>query len=126
MIAYKADFKYKNDVQLVDTIMYLFSKTVLNKELSNKEVIVLREYVLNGYSKQTKNSLLLELNIQPQTLNTMNYHLKNKGFLRPHPQNQRLKLLNEKLLELKEFIEDPDNDKVFMVDFGTNKRDVPQ
>lgn len=116
-VAYKVDFKYENDIDLLDIVMSLFSKTVLEEELSKKEKIVLREYILNGYSKQTKDSIRLSLKIKPQNLNTLNYYLQKKGFLKPHPKNQRLKLLNEELIKLKDCFMSDNEGKLFIVNF---------
>lgn len=118
MIAYKVDFKYKNDVDLLDIVMSVFSKTVLNEEISNKEKVILREYIVNGYSKRTKDSIKLDHKMKPSNLNTLNYHLQKKGFLKPHPKNQRLKLLNEDLLELRDcFMKEGENKKMFIINF---------
>lgn len=117
MIAYKVDFKYENDVDLLEVVMSIFSKTVLREELSNKERTVLREYIVNGYSKQTKNSIKLSLSMKDANLNTLNYHLQKKGFLKPHPKNQRLKLLNEELLELRDCFINGTGKKMYIINF---------
>lgn len=117
-VAYKVDFKYNNDVDLLEVVMSIFSKTVLEEELSNKERTVLREYIINGYSKQTKNSIKLTLGMKDANLNTLNYYLQKKGFLKPHPKNQRSKVLNEELLELRDtFMEAKNGKKMFIVNF---------
>lgn len=116
-IAYKVDFKYKNDVDLLEVVMSIFSNTVLKEELSNKERTVLREYIVNGYSKQTKNSIKLSLGMKDSNLNTLNYHLQKKGFLKPHPKNQRLKLLNEELVELRDTFLKDSGKKMYIINF---------
>lgn len=122
MIAYKVDFKYRNDVDLLETVMSIFSNTVLREELSDKERQILREYMLNGYSKQTKESIKLSMKMKPANLNTYNYHLQRKGFLKPHPTNQRLKLLNEQLMELRDcFMQETKSKKIFLINFVSNE-----
>ena len=100
-IAYKVDFQYSNNIELLDTMLSVYSLTALKKPLSDRERQVLREYILNGYSSKTKKALKLSLKINDSNLNTLNYKLKEKGFLLPHPTNQKLKELNKDLNELK-------------------------
>lgn len=117
-IAYKVDYQSKNDVELFDVVITLYSKTVLKKELSHKESTVLREYILNGYSLNTKKAICLSLGIKIENLNTLNCNLQKKGFLKPHPTNQRLKTLSEELLALKNVFLETDNTKrLFIVNF---------
>lgn len=121
MVAYKVDFSYKNKLELLEIVMSLYSKTVLNKEISSKEKTVLREYILHGYSKETKDSIVLDLEITTSNLNTVNYALQKKGFLEPHPKNQRLKLLNEDLKKLRDCFTSQDKKKMFLVNFVKNE-----
>ena len=57
--AYVAPFAFKNDIELLDVVMSLFSRSVLKKEISYKEKVVLREYMINGYSSNTKKAIRL-------------------------------------------------------------------
>jgi len=116
-LIYKVDYKYNNNTSLLDTVMDIFSKTVLNKELSFRERTVLREYILNGYSLTTKKSIRISLDITPENLNTLNCTLQKKGFLRPHANNQRLKVVNEELLNLKQVFIDNSGRKCFLINF---------
>lgn len=54
-------YDYTNDIELLDIVLQLYAKTVLKVELSNKEHCALIEYILNGYSPQTKKSLIQSL-----------------------------------------------------------------
>lgn len=116
-LIYKVDYAFSNNTSLLDTVMDIFSRTVLKKELSFRERTVLREYILNGYSNKTKTSIKLSLNINPENLNTLNCTLQKKGFLKPHPNNQRMKVVNEELLNLKTVFIDNPGRKCFLVNF---------
>jgi len=116
MVLYNVDFKYNNDIELIDMVLTLYAKTVYGKDLSNKETTVLRNYMLKGYSKRTKKLICTDLKIKPSNLDTLNYTLKIKGFLHPHPTNQQEKLLDAELVKLKDvFLEK--GRKLFTVDF---------
>jgi hypothetical protein len=99
--AYKVDFQYSNTIELLDTMLSVYSLTALKKPLSDRERQVLREYILNGFSTKTKKALKISLKINDSNLNTLNYKLKQKGFLLNHPTNQKLKELNKDLTEIK-------------------------
>lgn len=117
-IAYKVDFKSKNDVDLLDTVMFLYSRTVLKEELSLREKTALREYLLYGYSLNTKKAICLSLGIRIENLNTLNCSLQKKGFLRPHQNNQRLKIISEELLNLKKvFLDSQKERKLYIINF---------
>ncbi len=115
--AYIAPFDFTNDIELLDVVMSLFSRSVLKKEISYKEKIVLREYMINGYSSNTKKAIRLSLNIKETNLNTLNCTLQKKGFLKPHPTNQRLKLLNDDLLKIRDMFLGDASRKMFVVEF---------
>lgn len=115
--AYVAPFAFKNDIELLDVVMSLFSRSVLKKEISYKEKVVLREYMINGYSSNTKKAIRLSLNIKETNLNTLNCTLQKKGFLKPHPTNQRLKLLNEDLVKIRDMFLGISERKMFIVEF---------
>lgn len=115
--AYVAPFAFKNDIELLDVVMSLFSRSVLKKEISYKEKVVLREYMINGYSSNTKKAIRLSLNIKETNLNTLNCTLQKKGFLKPHPTNQRLKLLNEDLIKIRDMFLGISERKMFIVEF---------
>jgi len=115
--AFKVDFSYKNSMQLLDTVIYLFSKTVLKTELSPREISILRIYLAHGYSPKVKKGICIDLEMNATTLNTNNCKLQAKGFLSPHPTSQRLKLINEELLQLKDCFINEDNKSIFVVNF---------
>jgi Na+/phosphate symporter len=168
---------YKNNVEALDTMIYIYSKTALKQELSSSEKVILREYILYGYSAKTKNSLLLTLFAKVPSeikenadrvkafnfvykktvknivdvvatvskekdskkvaayeekyrkvkksratcnLNTLNCGLQKKGFLRPDSNNQRMKRLNDDLLNIKEVFMSGDYKKICLIDFKKN------
>lgn len=118
MPAYLVDFKYKNDIEVLDAALYVYSKTVLKNELSEKRRIILREYLLYGYTEQTKDGICRNLNMDRRNLNTQNHNLQKMGFLKPHPTTQKLKLVSEDLLRLKETVLSTEGKKVIMINFS--------
>lgn len=115
-IAYKVDFQYSNNIELLDTVLSIYSISALKKPISDREREVLREYILNGYSNKTKKALKIALKIKDSNLNTLNYKLKEKGFLLPHPTNQKLKELNKDLSEIKRvFMSEDENLKKLLI-----------
>lgn len=120
--AYKIDFKYSNDFRFVDTLIYIFARTQENEILSKRECEVLREYIIRGYSDNTKDHIAKTLKIKRTTLNQFNHNLQNKRMLLPHPNNQNNKLLNPELSKLKEFYETNAEKKVFLVNFVDENR----
>lgn len=118
MGGFVVDYKYPNDIDLLDIVLYLFSKTVLKTELSDRERVMLRAYLIHGYSKQVKKSLELDLSMTEANINTRNCTLQQKGFLRPHPTSQKLKLVNDELIKMKDCFINEDNAKAFIVKFS--------
>lgn len=115
--AYLSNYAYENDIELLDIVMNIFSITVLKENLSYKERTVLREYMINGYSSNTKKAIRLSLLIKETNLNTLNCTLQKKGFLKPHPTNQRLKLLNDDLIKIRDLFLGDAGRKLFVVEF---------
>jgi hypothetical protein len=114
----------KNSIELLDTVLRLYSITVLKTDLSLKQRTVLREYILNGYSLQTKKSLMITLNIKGTNLNTINFNLKKKGLLIPHPTNQRLKIVNEELYQIKKEFLEKGSKSAFIAIFNVNSTKI--
>lgn len=118
MKAFKADFLYENQIEILDLVLYLYSKTTLKTEITNRERHVLREYILNGYSAETKKIIMLNMNIKPINLNVINSKLQQKGFLHPHPRKHTLKVLDKQLLDIRDCFVSDDPKKLFIVDFA--------
>jgi hypothetical protein len=110
--------KTLNNVEMIDMVLTIFANTVLNERISLREITVLRDYLINGYNAQTKKALRLTLDITSQHLDQINHQLKKKGFLESHKNNERQKILNKKLLDLKGvFIDSEVDNKVFLINF---------
>jgi len=116
-VAYKVDFKYSNKIELLDTMLSVYSITYLKTPLSYREKEVLREYILNGFSSKTKKAIKASLKIKDSNLNTLNYKLKQKGFLLNHPTNQKQKELNTDLTRIRDvFMNDEEGlQKLFII-----------
>lgn len=117
MKAVKFDYKYDNDIDLLDTAISVFAITQLNQRITKQEKVILREYIVNGCSETTDKGLLLTLKITDEHLRVIRSTLGKKGFLKPHPHNQRLKLLNEDLLDIKEALLDNKGKKLLIINF---------
>lgn len=116
-VAYKVDFKYSNNIELLDTMLSVYSITYLKTPLSYREKEVLREYILNGFSSKTKKAIKASLKIKDSNLNTLNYKLKQKGFLLNHTTNQKQKELNADLTRIRDvFMNDEEGlQKLFII-----------
>lgn len=116
-VAYKVDFKYSNKIELLDTMLSVYSITYLKTPLSYREKEVLREYILNGFSSKTKKAIKASLKIKDSNLNTLNYKLKQKGFLLNHPTNQKQKELNADLTRIRDVFMNDEEDlkKLFII-----------
>jgi len=108
--------KNLDEVETLTIVLKLYALTVLDKELSPREVTVLRDYIINGYSKQTKEGIRLSLGISEANLNTLNCSLQSKGFLKPHKTNQRKKELGDAIEHLKQVFLNRSK-KTFLIQF---------
>lgn len=114
---FKVDYKYENDIELLDAVILLYTETVLKTTISKKRRQVLREYMKSGYSPETKRAIRLNLKMTVGNMNTTNHILQKTGLLLPHPTNQTLKLLNPDLQKLQEAFVESNNKKVFFIHF---------
>lgn len=114
---FKVDYKYENDIELLDAVILLYSETVLKKSISKKRREVLREYMRSGYSPETKRAIRVNLKMTVGNLNTTNHVLQKTGLLLPHPTNQTLKLLNPDLKKLEQAFLESKQKKVFLIHF---------
>lgn len=94
-------FKYTNDLELLNLVIHIYSIVELGEVLTNKQGVVLRTYLKSGYNANTKKAILLENKMNEKHLDQINFILTTKGFLEKHPTNYREKVVNKRLLELK-------------------------
>jgi hypothetical protein len=118
MKGYKVDFKYENDIELLDTLLYIYTKSVLKKDLSEKRRIILREYLINGYTDITKKSICMNLGMKMTNLNTQNHTLQEMGFLMPHPTTRNKKNIDESLLNLRDTFINAGGKRIFYIEFN--------
>lgn len=103
---YFNQLKYKNEMELLRKIIRIYSIVKLNDDLENHEEEVLMFYFKYGYSPETKEKIKDTLEISAHYLNTINYHLDKKGYLKKDEYNKQKKHLTNDLEELKKaFIE---------------------
>lgn len=93
--------QYKNEVDLVNKLLSIYSIVKKDGDLRDFEKKVLNYYIRKGYSSKTKDQIRNELGLKQRNLNQTNYHLTNKGYLRQSTRNQKNKSLNKELQEIR-------------------------
>jgi len=111
---YFSSCKYSNDLDLLSTVIEIYSITVLGKYLvGDLEKIAIRFYLKGGYNEITMKAIMLECGMKgdkgKRHLDQINFKLTKKGFLKRHPTNHRQKQVNEELIRLKNRFLTPDN-----------------
>lgn len=113
-------YYYKNDLDLLNTVINLYSIVELGGKLSDMEMIVMRYYLKSGYNEITKKTIMSDSEVfktmtdaekTRKHLNQINHRLEKKGFLERSLRNYREKKVSSKLLELKESFLTADKDK---------------
>lgn len=99
---YFNQLKYKDEIDMLQKIIRIYSIVKLNDDLENHEEKVLMFYFKYGYSSETKDMIRESLDITAHYLNTINYHLDNKGYLRKDENNKQKKHLSDDLKKLRE------------------------
>lgn len=99
---YFNELEYKNEIELLQKIIRIYSIVMLSDDLENHEEKVLMFYFKYGYSTETKQKIRDSLDISPHYLNTINYHLDNKGYLRKDENNKQKKHLSDGLKKLRD------------------------
>lgn len=106
-LIYGNKLKYKNEVDLLQKIIRIYSIVMLEDNLENHEEKVLMFYFKYGYSPKTKEQIRTSLDINSHYLNTINYHLDKKGYLKKDPNNRQKKHLADGLQQLRDaFLKD--------------------
>lgn len=104
-------YTYSNDLELLNLVVNIYSIVELGETLTNKQRVVLRSYLKNGYNDITKRAIMMENNMDAKYIDQVNFILTKKGFLEKHPTNYRMKVVNKRLIELKQRFLNPDKDK---------------
>jgi hypothetical protein len=98
---YWNELRYKNEMDMLKKIIRIYSIVMLEDDLENHEETVLMFYFKYGYSPETKEKIRESLDISPHYLNTINYHLDQKGYLKKDEKNKQKKHLADGLQKLK-------------------------
>ena len=104
-------FTYSNDVELLNLVIHIFSLVELRETLTETQNVILRSYLKSGYNETTKRAIKLEMDMDAKHLDQLNFILTKKGFLEKHPTNYRMKVINKKLIELKNRVLAQEKDK---------------
>jgi hypothetical protein len=114
---------YKNEFELLQKIIRIYSIVMLEDDLENHEERVLVFYFKYGYSPDTKEKIKQSLGITAHYLNTINYHLDNKGYLRKDENNKQKKHLTEGLQKMRDaFLKDGSNFYLLKLVKGDGKK----
>jgi hypothetical protein len=116
---FTSKYKYTNDLELLNLVVNIYAIVELGETLTNKQRVVLRSYLKNGYNDVSKKAIMLENNMDAKYIDQVNFILTKKGFLEKHPTNYRMKVVNKRLIELKKrfLSQDPDNKAIFYTIF---------
>ncbi|MAX51569.1 MAG: hypothetical protein CMH22_06275 [Methylophaga sp.] len=99
---YKSKTKYKHEVELVDRIISIYS--TIKKDKKNQilpfEKEILIYYILNGFSKETKEIIKTEKKKNNSQIDTANCNLRRKGFLIKGNKNQKISYVKEEIQEM--------------------------
>lgn len=118
---------YDNSYELMRKFITLFSvsdnMTHGDSHLRPRLVEILTYYVLEGYSKETKNLILDSIpGLKVTNLNQMNSELKSKGYLIVDKYMAHNRHLAPELLDLKKYVlENKDKNPIFIVKFLKSK-----
>lgn len=104
-------YTYKNDLELLDVVLSIYAIVELKATLTEKERVVMRYYLKNGYTDKTKKAItgdsevfkdISEVSKTRKHLDQINLKLDNKGFLQKHTGNYRLKIIAPGLIALRD------------------------
>lgn len=102
--------KYKNEIDIIDKILRVYSISQ-DKPLRNFERLILIYYIRNGYSKDTKEFIKEDTDKKDGDIRVADVHLREKGYLITHPNNQRMSKLSQDMNSIRE-------------SFITNKKEI--
>jgi len=108
--------EFKNEVDIVNKLLSIYSIVKKNGNLRDFEKKVLNYYIRKGYSTKTKKQIVKELGLKQRNLNQTNYHLTNKGYLKQSTRNQKNKSLNKELQDIRKYFVEG-NMKAYVIGF---------
>ncbi len=73
--------EYKNEVDLVDKVLSIYSIIKKNDDLRKFERNILNYYIRKGISEDTRETIKRELGITAGNLTQANYYLRKKGYI---------------------------------------------
>lgn len=103
-LRYSLDVSYENNARIVDILVMNYAYASKIEPPTKREIGVLRDYVLYGYSGQIKDVISANLGITKDNLNVINSNLEKKGYLVKHPTNQTMRKINKDLEIIKETV----------------------
>lgn len=85
--------KYRNEIDLIDKILRVYS---ISQEVSlrNFERLILVYYIRNGYSKETKEFIKEDTGKKDGDIRVADVHLREKGYLLSSEKNLRMSKLS--------------------------------
>ena len=85
--------KYKNEIDLIDKILRVYS---ISQEVSlrNFERLILVYYIRSGYSKETKEFIKEDTGKKDGDIRVADVHLREKGYLMSSEKNLRMSKLS--------------------------------
>ena len=106
----KGHFNIKTNrlIENAEVIRCIKLYVILNniKKLTGRKLEVLAYYLIMGYSKETKKTILKALKITDSNLNNINHELRKMGVINSVGYNQSNNEVNKDLLAFKNFIVD--------------------
>jgi hypothetical protein len=93
--------RYKNEIDLIDKILKVYSITQ-DRPLRNFERLILIYYIRSGYNKETKEFIKEDTGKKDGDIRVADVHLREKGYLSKHPKNLRLSNLSPDMNSIRE------------------------
>ena len=103
------DTKRLSDIREILRCIEIYKLLKGMDDLRGRKQEVLAYYLMLGYSKKTKESIMKELDIKSSNLNHVNHSLRKMGAIRQIGYNESNNEVNKELIKLKEFIVDGRN-----------------
>jgi len=106
---YALELSYKDDFDGLKKLVELFSyqwkmQNRVSNVLRNKLVVLLTLYLKDGFNKETKNKACKILDVEINSINSMNLELRTGKYLTKDRMNTRINHLHPDLTLLKNYI----------------------